>query len=612
MPGSGDGWKANAKDEQVRVVTVYPERLLVMTPFLQLRELQVSPEDGLIEELSTPRQKPPEKWDDDEDSTPSAEDAEKFGPIPETAPIQLVDRNLRQLFYNVTGDGETAAETLATKKRTVAIVRWGYDEKTRQQGGNLSEMVLDTATHDQVLAGTFSTIVIFTPDKSGLTQAALKACSIVTPPTSTTRERATIIQNCVESYNAGCTLNEWPTLEVTPEEAYHIADAVLSGLDLDQTSMAVAETLNNKHALDIPSLSKAKSETVSKSGILPLKEKPRHGFEVIGGYQYLKDALRRRVILPLQHPSVVEQFNGAWRASRGILLCGPGGTGKSLVASAIAHETDISWAKLTSDTFKSSLYGESERKLRQMFKQIEAAEPMLLLIEEIDGVVPHRGKTMSTDSGTTRALTSMFLDFFDDATRERRSIAVGTTNRPDDVDPAMRRPGRFDDIYYVGYPDEESRADIFRVHLEVVEKPPLANDIDRAQLARLTDMMVGAEIQAICKAAINAAAIETIEKGELVPVGMRHLEAAVNNRSVNTQARRDEEKDFIERIRPIVSDIEHLEAYQRARDASAFAAKHAKRPSPASAAEEAPAAVLRRPSYLQSPEPPSESPAETE
>lgn len=523
--------EANAKWRVAR------ERLLVLTPFKGLREWKLEEDEQELHETQVP--------------------IGSFRSDPLMEEVGITDAHLRTLFAQVHPD-EVPVERLVEENRIVAAIRWPYNREDR--GAHLSEAILDLATHNVVLNTTGSTIFVFVNDRNNLKPEAVNASQVVVPKRSTLDERKRVIGGAVLTYNAQAAVGHSAGLEVAEAEIEHVAD-VLSGLNLDQTNMAVSEVLNTHQRLNVDALSKLKAELLSKAGEVRLSEKPNVDMTRVGGYGYLKDAIMRRVILPTRHPNVVRYYRHAFKPTRGILLAGPPGTGKSLFAAVIANALDAGLAELSPEMIRGSLVGESERKTRAVLQTVEAAEPVIVNVDEAEAIFRRRAGG-ALDSGVSVNTMGMFLTALDNPKRDRRSIWVLTTNLIRNIDPAILRPGRIDDVFYVGRPDDEAREAIFHVHLTVENDIPLEGDIDLKELAGLTLLWSGAEIKDAVKQAIQLAGGEMIQTGQETPLGMRHLRAAIAARNVDKEARIKEELALLEEVEPFASDKEHIQQYR--------------------------------------------------
>jgi len=224
---------------------------------------------------------------------------------------------------------------------------------------------------------------------------------------------------------------------------------------------------------------------------------PRITYEDIGGLRNEVQKIREMIELPLRHPEIFERVGV--EAPRGVLLYGPPGTGKTLLAKAVANETNANFYSIGGPEIMSKYYGESEEKLRQIFKEAQENAPSIIFIDEIDSIAPKREEVSGE---LEKRIVSQLLSLMDGLQSRGKVVVIGATNRPDALDPALRRPGRFDREIEIGVPDEESRLDILQIHTRGM---PLETDVKLEEMARVTHGFVGADLQALVKeAAIRA------------------------------------------------------------------------------------------------------------
>jgi len=229
-------------------------------------------------------------------------------------------------------------------------------------------------------------------------------------------------------------------------------------------------------------------------------EVPEVRWDDIGGLKDVKQAIQEAVEWPLKYPDLYERLG--IRAPRGILLFGPPGTGKTLLAKAVATESQANFIAVKGPEILSKWVGESERAVREIFRKARQAAPCIIFFDEMDAIAPRRGWGIS-DSGVTERIVNQLLSEMDGLQNSKGVVVIGATNRPDILDPALLRPGRFDRIIYVPPPDAKARYEIFKVH---TRKMPLASDVDLRELAEITEGYTGADIEAVCiEAALNAA-----------------------------------------------------------------------------------------------------------
>jgi len=247
-------------------------------------------------------------------------------------------------------------------------------------------------------------------------------------------------------------------------------------------------------------------------------EIPNVRWSDIGGLENVKREIMEAVEWPLKYPHVFEKLG--IRPPRGILLYGPPGTGKTLLAKAVATESEANFIAVKGPEVLSKWVGESEKAIRLIFSRARQAAPCIIFFDEIDSIAPVRGVGIS-DSGVTERIVNQLLTEMDGIQATKDVVVIGATNRPDILDPALLRPGRFDRIIYVPPPDEEARYEILKIH---TRKMPLADDVDLRELARRMENYTGADIEAVVIEAGLAAARENIN---VEKVTMRHFYMAM-------------------------------------------------------------------------------------
>jgi transitional endoplasmic reticulum ATPase len=219
----------------------------------------------------------------------------------------------------------------------------------------------------------------------------------------------------------------------------------------------------------------------------------------VGGLEDVKEEIREAVEWPLKNPGVFKRMG--IRAPKGIMLYGPPGCGKTLLARAVATESEANFITIKGPEVFSKWVGESEKAIREVFRKARMASPSVIFFDEFDSLVPGRGMGYA-DSGVTQRVISQVLTEMDGIISLEDVVIIAATNRPDIVDPAILRPGRFDRLIYVPEPEKESRLEIFKIYTKDM---PLAKDVDLSQLALLTKKYSGADIEAICReAGLNA------------------------------------------------------------------------------------------------------------
>jgi transitional endoplasmic reticulum ATPase len=223
-------------------------------------------------------------------------------------------------------------------------------------------------------------------------------------------------------------------------------------------------------------------------------------YDDLGGMRDTIDALREMVELPLRHPELFQRLGVD--PPRGVLLHGPPGTGKTLLARAVANESAARFFAIAGPEIMGSAYGESERRLREIFEQAAQAAPSIIFIDEIDSIAPKRGQVTGE---AEKRLVAQLLTLLDGMEPRQNTVVIAATNRPEALDEALRRPGRFDREIVVGVPDEPGRREILGIHTRGM---PLGAEVDLGELARRTYGFVGADLAALTR----EAALEAVRR----------------------------------------------------------------------------------------------------
>ncbi|MEM5779145.1 MAG: CDC48 family AAA ATPase, partial [Candidatus Aenigmatarchaeota archaeon] len=228
-----------------------------------------------------------------------------------------------------------------------------------------------------------------------------------------------------------------------------------------------------------------------------LIEKPNVRWDDIGDLENVKKELREAIEMPLKNPEAFQRMG--IKPSRGILLFGPPGCGKTLVAKAVATESEANFILVSGPEIMSKWVGESEKKLREIFHKAKQVAPAIICFDEIDAIASVRGRSVNEVS---ERIVSQLLTLMSGVEELKDVFVIATTNRPDIIDPALLRPGRFDKQILIPVPEKEGRKEILKVH---TRNMPLASDVSIEELAEKTEGFSGADIEALCReAALNA------------------------------------------------------------------------------------------------------------
>ena len=237
-------------------------------------------------------------------------------------------------------------------------------------------------------------------------------------------------------------------------------------------------------------------ETIFKLGAMTKaidSSVPRITYDELGGLKREVLKIREMVELPMRHPELFEKIGVD--APKGVLLYGPPGTGKTLLAKAVAGETNAHFISLSGPEIMGKHYGESEERIREIFSQAEENAPSIIFIDEIDSIAPKRDEVSGE---LEKRIVSQLLTLMDGMKSRGKVVVIAATNRPDSIDPALRRPGRFDREIEIGIPDEEGRFEILSIHTRGM---PIEEKVDLKQISKITHGFVGADLEVLAKEA---------------------------------------------------------------------------------------------------------------
>ncbi len=216
-------------------------------------------------------------------------------------------------------------------------------------------------------------------------------------------------------------------------------------------------------------------------------------YEDVGGLTDEVKKVREMIELPMKHPELFKALG--IQPPKGVLLHGPPGSGKTLLAKAVANETEANFMLVNGPEIMNKFYGESEKKVREIFDEAEKNAPTIIFVDEIDAIAPKRDESYGE---VERRVVAQLLTMMDGLKGRGRVIVIGATNRPNALDPALRRPGRFDREISIGVPDKAGRLNILKIH---TRNMPLTKDVNLNRLADVTHGFVGADVEALCKEA---------------------------------------------------------------------------------------------------------------
>lgn len=374
------------------------------------------------------------------------------------------------------------------------------------------------------------TITVFTEDPNlVLDDATLNYAILVKIPPSTEQEREKILREIAKTTGSDV---DGSMIHAT------------AGMTLQETESVALESIFRYGKLDTNVLVAYKYDIIRKAGILDVEES-EFGFEAVGGYDAVKQFIIDNIIKILREPEKSEKLG--IRPPKGLLLFGPPGTGKTLFAKAMAKELNLPFLRLKTESIVSKWYGESERNLARAIELAEEVSPCILFIDEIDRF----GRRHSDEHETSRRMFSILLEWLGDI--RRKAIILGTTNKPQHLDEAFIRVGRFDYIIPILLPDLDARKQILEVHTSKVRKVPL-KDVDINEVARKTELFSGAELEElVLRAARNAL------KEERDYVISEDFGTALESFRINWSERRRQMEEYLELSERFCNDMRFLQ-----------------------------------------------------
>jgi transitional endoplasmic reticulum ATPase len=266
-----------------------------------------------------------------------------------------------------------------------------------------------------------------------------------------------------------------------------------------------------------------------------LVELPKITWDDVGGLEDPKQKVKEAVEWPLSSPEKFDRMG--IEPPKGVLLYGPPGTGKTLMAKAVANETNANFISVRGPQLLSKWVGESEKAIRQTFRKARQVSPTVIFFDELDSLAPSRGNEVGNN--VSERVVNQLLTELDGLEEMENVMVIGATNRPDMIDPALLRSGRFDRLVFIGEPEQEGREQILKIH---TRDSPLAADVSLREVAEITDGYVGSDLESIAR---EAAMVALRESDDAEAVEMRHFRNAMENvRPTIT----DEIMDYYERI----------------------------------------------------------------
>ena len=318
------------------------------------------------------------------------------------------------------------------------------------------------------------------------------------------------------------------------EEIINAFEESFGSFNLSNIKFIVADT-NPKQGVII---SENTQIAINPKAIEVKEEKiPDVTYEDLGGLEEEIKKIREMVELPLKHPEIFTRLG--IDPPSGVLLHGPPGSGKTLLAKAVANESEANFILINGPEIMNKFYGESEKKIRDIFEEAEQKAPSIIFIDEIDAIAPKREETHGE---VERRVVAQILTMMDGLKTRKNVVVIGATNRPNALDPALRRPGRFDREISIGVPNKKGRLEILKIHTRTM---PLAEDVNLERLAEITHGFVGADISALTKeAAMN------VLRRILPEINLKEKEPIPNDMLEKLKVAEEDFKESLKIVRP--------------------------------------------------------------
>ena len=438
---------------------------------------------------------------------------------------------------------------------TVTIISWVV---TKEHVNRLLDPLLHAAQHPlfykpkraRLRGGGSSSIAVLTFSLSLWPSEALRFFVTVEVPPSSEDERRREIELVVDHAR-----KKGYEVIVKMDEAV----AGSAGLTLHDIDTAVIEAIRLQRPVDLQAFKEYKVRLLKRYGLEYVQ--PIRGFESVGGYDYVKQFLADNIILFYREPDLPIRYG--LPSPRGILLFGPPGTGKTWLAKALAKEMRLPMVKLSAADLLRGIVGESEQRTRKITRLVESMAPVVVFIDEADQLFQSRGQVLSTDSGVSRRVQNLLLDWLGD--ESRRSFVVMATNYLSQFDFASVRAGRIDYAIPIMLPDRVARKEILRLHLEVLLRPQVPVELtekDYELVAAVTAGYTGAELAQLARQAKLAAARERAEA-----ITMEHVQSALRKVTVRLEKRVELVRRMLEEAAAVETVIVPQELLVRAREA---------------------------------------------
>jgi SpoVK/Ycf46/Vps4 family AAA+-type ATPase len=416
------------------------------------------------------------------------------------------------------------------KREKTALILSGLDQPEGNSVKNLDALnaVRSWAQDGDILAKKSVVCWVTSRPLLAMDEVTLGMSVLARPELASDSERREII--CAFARKSGVRL---------AEQELNALTLATAGLTLHQTDVVIykayrAAKASKRDGVDLETVKKFKADFIRRSDILEIED-PSVGFDDVGGYNGVKRMVQRNLVRALQQRE--RAVRAALPLPRGILIFGPPGTGKTLFAKALARETNLPFINLKTENLFSKYLGESGQRVRDAIHMVEQASPAIVFVDEIDRFGSRKSGQGDSASQETSRVFAQMLEWLGDA--NRKSIIVGTTNVPGDLDPAFLRPGRFSYVIPFLYPNQQARQQILEMHLGLVgsrPKPVMAENAIRPVISKIaaeSEFYTGADLEEMVTRAKQNFFDDTVDA-----MTGQHLQAAHRDYRINTEDRR--------------------------------------------------------------------------
>lgn len=400
-------------------------------------------------------------------------------------------------------------------------------------------------------------VVVFVDDKNIFPPEVWSHTRSVRPPRSTWDERKNLIDGIQDGRYKKKFIKKEKLLDV---DGLDNAVRLTAGLNLDQIEASVLESITLNDYISLTTLSGLKMKMLANDPVISLVQRPSFGFDAIGGYDNLKQRLIDEIVMPLKNPQVAKYYGV--RPPRGIILFGPPGTGKTILAKSISRETNMSLMMLRPENVLGKYVGESEKNFKKAFEIADSMVPCILMIDELDRFSKRDGGD-NVSSHVERELFSMLLEKLGDENREW--FFIGATNMIESIDPALRRTGRIDSVIPVPFPDAKARMEIFKIHTSLKRSLPLKDDIDSKIIAEETLLWSGSDIEQMVIRAVNMVMKEDLKTGcKGLKIGMDDFINSIKTFNVNKEENERLQKMTKDQTLRLTNDTRLMDVFDHA------------------------------------------------